>query len=78
MNQLYKEFDFIEALQAARDLLADMPIPDGYYSASIEVISKLDKALSQGEFEKWYSKYDPEGKGYKQRLCDAYTAGAKG
>lgn len=37
----------LDALQAARDLLADMPIPDGYYSASNEVISKLDAALAQ-------------------------------
>lgn len=33
------------AMQAARDLLADMPIPDGYYSASNEVIELLDMAL---------------------------------
>jgi hypothetical protein len=35
------------ALEAARDLLADMPIPDGYYSASNEVIGLLDAALSE-------------------------------
>lgn len=35
------------AMQAARDLLADMPIPDGYYSASNEVIGLLDAALKQ-------------------------------
>lgn len=39
--------ELVEALQAARDLLADMPIPDGYYSCSNEVISKLDAALSR-------------------------------
>ena len=38
-----------DAAQAARDLLADMPIPDGYYSASNEVIGLLDAALAAAE-----------------------------
>lgn len=35
------------AMQAARDLLASMPIPEGYYTASYEVIELLDNALKE-------------------------------